>query len=165
MENFHNLIKKSIFYAKVFFLEIFRHAQVVKMSAFFNTNGSLQHLNWGDDINYWFLNAISKHPIVSYDCSLLTRLSGKKYVMGIGSLLTLVPLNNSIVWGSGIMSSTAPFRGRPKEVRAVRGPLTRKRLLEEGIDCPKIYGDPALLLPLYYNPEIKKKYKIGRAHV
>lgn len=154
-------IKKLHLYLKVFFSEIFKGAHVVKMSAYFNLDGSLQHLNWGDDINYWFLNAISTKPIVSYDWSLLTRLTGRKYVMGIGSLLTLAPLDNSIIWGSGIMSQTAPFRGRPREVRAVRGPLTRKRLLEKGINCPEVYGDPALLLPRYYKPKVQKKHKLG----
>lgn len=159
--NFINLIRKFPLYLKVLFSEIFNHAQVVKMSAFFNKNGSLQHLNWGDDINYWFLNSISQTPIVSYDLSLLTRVFKRKYVMGIGSLLTLVPLDGSIIWGSGIMSTTEPFRGRPKEIRAVRGPLTRNRLLDAGISCPEVYGDPALLLPLFYKSCRKKIYKLG----
>jgi len=39
--------------------------------------------------------------------------------------------------------------------------MTRRLLLEQEIDCPEVYGDPALLFPRFYNPEIKKKYKIG----
>src|SRR5690606_38035726 len=42
-----------------------------------------------------------------------------------------------------------------------RGPQTRKLLLELGYDCPEIYGDPAILLPKYFNPPVIKKYKIG----
>ena len=43
----------------------------------------------------------------------------------------------------------------------MRGELSRQRYLTNEINCPEIYGDPALLLPRYYNPEIKKKYRLG----
>ena len=49
----------------------------------------------------------------------------------------------------------------PQKVLAVRGPLSRNYLLENGVDCPDVYGDPALLFPKYYKPHIYKKYKLG----
>jgi pyruvyltransferase len=68
----------------------------------------------------------------------------------------------SIIWGSGAfgtevsknLSSTAKYL-------AVRGPLTRNLLRINGIECPAIYGDPALLLPNVFSPQVKKKYKVG----
>lgn len=64
-----------------------------------------------------------------------------------------------IVWGSGIINQEIEI----KKARfvAVRGPQTRKYLLNFGYEVPEIYGDPAILLPYFFNPEIKKKYKIG----
>src|SRR5690606_27871931 len=64
----------------------------------------------------------------------------------------------SIVWGSGIIDKQHPIE--KSDFRAVRGPQTRKFLLDLGYDCPEFYGDPAILLPEYYNPEIEKTFKL-----
>jgi pyruvyltransferase len=48
-----------------------------------------------------------------------------------------------------------------KRIKAVRGKLTKDALDKMGLDCPEVYGDPALLLPMVYNPKIEKKHKIG----
>lgn len=46
--------------------------------------------------------------------------------------------------------------GRKPDIRAVRGPETRKLLINVGFDCPGIYGVPAVIMPLIYNPDVKK---------
>lgn len=66
---------------------------------------------------------------------------------------------NSIVWGSGIIDNAQDVL--EADFRAVRGPQTRKFLIDKGYQCPEIYGDPALLLPDFYNPKVNKKYKLG----
>lgn len=154
-------IHKALILLKIFLKECFGKCQVVKMSAYFNRDGSFSKENWGDDINYWFLQEISDNKIISWDWSILCMKFHRPYVAGIGSILTLFNMDNAIVWGSGTLSVTDKINGIPKEIRAVRGPLTRQWLLNQGIDCPVIYGDPALLLPKYYQPEVKKKYKLG----
>lgn len=50
---------------------------------------------------------------------------------------------------------------KPAKFLAVRGPQTRKRLLEQGHQVPEVYGDPGLLLPLHYQPKLPKKHKLG----
>jgi pyruvyltransferase len=83
------------------------------------------------------------------------------YLMSIGSILQKAN-ENSIVWGSGFISESETLKQPPHKILAVRGPLTRQKLLNLNIDCPKIYGDPALILPEIYMPSnAKKKYKLG----
>ncbi|MDR5589683.1 polysaccharide pyruvyl transferase family protein [Christiangramia sp. SM2212] len=82
----------------------------------------------------------------------------KKSLLAIGSIIHHAD-RNSIVWGSGIIDHKQPVAKAKFE--AVRGPRTRKHLLSLGYQCPEVYGDPAILLPKYYMPEIEKKYEIG----
>ena len=76
----------------------------------------------------------------------------------IGSILPHVN-NKCIVWGSGIISQD--IFTKKAIFLAVRGPKTRQHLLNLGYDVPEIYGDPALLLPRYYKPKVKKTYEFG----
>ena len=82
----------------------------------------------------------------------------KTNFLSIGSILHHAD-KNSIVWGSGIIDHEHEIA--EADFRAVRGPQTREFLLNFGYSCPEIYGDPALLLPKYYNPQAERKYKVG----
>jgi len=76
----------------------------------------------------------------------------------IGSILSNVN-PKCIVWGSGIIDKKAKIKNAT--YLAVRGPQTRQFLLNSGFEVPEVYGDPALLLPRYFNPKVEKKYKYG----
>lgn len=145
----------------LFVIEIFNEPIVLIMSSSFSYSFKNARSNWGDDINWWFLKEISAQPIVSYDWSWRSKFFKKENYQVIGSTLTLMGTSHTVVWGAGCLDDSTPLALTPKRVAAVRGPLTRKRLLAEGIDCPEVYGDPALLLPLYYQPKVEKKYKLG----
>lgn len=82
----------------------------------------------------------------------------KVNLLAIGSIIHHAS-KASIVWGSGIIDNEQVIQ--EADFRAVRGPRTRKYLLELGYDCPEVFGDPALLLPLYYCPEVEKKFELG----
>ena len=85
-----------------------------------------------------------------------------EHLLAIGSILDRAT-SNSIIWGSGFISKQSVLLEKPKKIYAVRGPKTREKLIGFGIDCPEIYGDPALLMPYVYQPKktIDKKYKVG----
>jgi len=76
----------------------------------------------------------------------------------IGSILRHAK-PNTLVLGSGLMSRKNPVC-TTADIRFIRGPMSRKIILERGGKCPAIYGDPAMLLPLFCN-ESRKKYDVG----
>jgi len=125
----------------------------------FDKNGKLLPNNWGDDLNFHFLNKIFDVDFEYYDNK--KNIASENYSL-IGSILyNDFIFNNTIIWGSGTQDETIILENKPKKVLAVRGPLTRKYLINQGIDCPEIYGDPSVLLPHFYKPKIEKKYEIG----
>jgi len=142
------------------FREVFMPSVVVNGFIFFD-GWKVISRNWGDDINYYFLRKLWHKAIVSYDCSSLSHRLKKDNYMIIGSSLTLLCNSESIVWGAGVIDNAEELLAHPKKVLAVRGPLSRQYLLERGIECPAVYGDPALLVPKVYNPSIEKKYQLG----
>lgn len=75
-------------------------------------------------------------------------------LLSVGSILQYAR-NGDVVWGSGINGKVDPPWAAidTLDIRAVRGPRTRARLLEHGFTVPEVYGDPALLLPELY-PEL-----------
>lgn len=81
-----------------------------------------------------------------------------KYIISVGSIIGWGS-GKRIVWGSGILFSNEKIDDG--KFLAVRGEYTRNRLLELGYTCPPVYGDPALLLPVIFNPNVKKKHKLG----
>jgi|GEM_PF-165567 Polysaccharide pyruvyl transferase. len=114
--------------------------------------------NWGDDVSLVLVEHLSGKPVIPYN----RVLPSKPNFACIGSILTSRIDGKSIVWGSGAIASTHKMKHTPAKVLAVRGPLTRAYLTKQCIDCPEIFGDPALLFPYLYNPPIpQKKYRLG----
>ncbi|UWJ21321.1 polysaccharide pyruvyl transferase family protein [Methanosarcina mazei] len=119
----------------------------------------IKSTNWGDALNPILIQKLSgKTPILAQE---IVNLTDQDIYSVIGSTLGFFPEKNLVVWGSGFISTSSRFTEEPKKIYAVRGPLTRKLILNQGIFCPKIYGDPALLYPLFYKPNIERKYKLG----
>ena len=114
--------------------------------------------NWGDDFNFIIGEKISGKKVIPYRYSWL---KDTNYLI-VGSVIQWYCNKKSIIWGAGLLYDVNMIREKPKQVLAVRGPLTRQGLINCGVECPEVYGDPALLLPLFYKPKISKpKYKLG----
>lgn len=112
-------------------------------------------INFGDYLSVVLVERIVEQPIQIYRKGIH---AGQKKLLAVGSILALAD-NGDVVWGSGLSGKSLnlnKYRFNTLDVRAVRGPLTREFLIKNfHIDCPPIYGDPALLFP-YFFPEFKK---------
>ena len=175
------VLRKIFFMRKVFFLLIIEIGGIIKLircfffflfyrkkvllvrAAVICRVRHLKHFNWGDDINLYFLSLISGKKIVFLPHSRFANIFSIPSYLGIGSIISFYNLNKTTIIGSGILSNSEikRLRGKPSKICFVRGPLTRDILIKYGIDCPKIYGDLALALPLYYKTKVKKIYRIG----
>ena len=110
--------------------------------------------NWGDALSPVLVGLLSGKPVVH-----LEGLHHNRY-LAIGSILGGAN-ERAEVWGSGFIREHDRLSGRPPRVHAVRGPLSRESLLRQGVECPEVYGDPALLLPRFFNPTVVKRYAVG----
>ena len=119
------------------------------------------HINWGDDINYYFLGMICSKKIVVKNKSLLYKFIPASNYCCIGSTLGDFIDSRTEIWGSGIISADKIIDRQPFKIHSVRGPLTRDILLKNNIQCPEIYGDPALLLSKVYQPKTHSRYRTG----
>ena len=61
---------------------------------------------------------------------------------------------NTTIWGTGTKWGVP---GVCFDYRAVRGPKTRQVFAEHGCNVPPVYGDPALLMPYLYDPDVGKE--------
>lgn len=110
--------------------------------------------NFGDEIVPWLFKKMFNMNL-DEPCS----RSSENMLLSIGSLLWFTK-SSSTIWGTGLLNENDNII-KPHKICSVRGLFSRQRLLDLGYDCPKIFGDPAILIPNYFNPSIKKIYKLG----
>lgn len=99
------------------------------------------------------------------------KIKKTKHLYTVGSVIGMGRLFDATIWGSGIHTLEAIDKiGNEKDIRkydirAVRGPKTAKVMRDSGYNCPDVYGDPAILMPLIYSPEnVTKEYKLSVIH-
>lgn len=110
-----------------------------------------QAKNFGDTLTPFLVEYFTGRKVE------LVNRGDREKLLAVGSILHLVK-EGDVVWGTGLnrrMKIDAPTGSK---FLSVRGPLTRGMI---NGDVPEIYGDPAILLPLIYNPVVEKKFDIG----
>ncbi|MCR6685094.1 polysaccharide pyruvyl transferase family protein [Pseudoxanthomonas sp.] len=108
-------------------------------------------INMGDQLS----QVIVSRVLALRDRRLAAKRSTRRRLLAIGSVLHFAASGDT-VWGSGINGKVAVdlHRFDDLDVRAVRGPLTARFLRERGIAVPEVFGDPGLLMPLFFPADL-----------
>lgn len=121
--------------------------------------GTVHHptYNFGDQISPAIVSHLSGRPAIYAQA----RMRGK--LIAVGSVIGAA-MPGDTIWGTGLMKAEhAAFvrQKGPSTILAVRGPETRRVLLDYGVACPEVYGDPGMLLPLVYRPPRQIRHRVG----
>ncbi|TCL07344.1 polysaccharide pyruvyl transferase family protein [Sodalis ligni] len=110
--------------------------------------------NAGDHLG----RVIVEQMLTLKDKEILDKKNKNNKLLSIGSVMHFAN-NGDTIWGTGINGKIDGklHRFTTLDVRSVRGPLTRDFLIQKGIDVPEIYGDPGLLLPLFFSKDLLRK--------
>jgi len=116
-----------------------------------------QKYNVGDLLSVLLVERVVNYYGYTYE-------KASKPLLAIGSILHFAKTLDT-VWGTGINGKIpySQLNFSELDVRAVRGPKTREVLMDVGIKCPEVYGDPGILTSVFFpvKSEVNKKYKVG----
>lgn len=151
---FIRLFLNSIYY--------FTFKDTLVVSAWVNViHGKVVQRNWGDELNVYLLELLTTKKVIIANNSLWHILFPCKKFICIGSILGWYETERAEIWGAGALSKNVVIKSNKAKIHLVRGKYTRQLLLQQGVVCPEIYGDPALLLSKLYCPNITKRYRMG----
>ena len=147
------IIKKIWQQIRCSYLYWCRNALLINAYVDDDTWTGIRHNNWGDDLNYYFISHLTKRPIVFLHRFWLAKKLNFRNYLCIGTLLDAVNYSreSTIVWGTGVSGQDRLFT-IPKEIRSVRGKKSIEFLQQKNMPYPTLVGDPALILPLFYQP-------------
>lgn len=118
---------------------------------------SMQGYNFGDALTPYIIEKMTG------DIPMLASIRDEDpYYLVVGSIINQKwARSNAIIWGSGVIDKTQTAQKGAKFL-AVRGPKTYECMIKSGHKCPKVFGDPGLILPFIY-PKVnsKKTHSLG----
>jgi hypothetical protein len=110
--------------------------------------------NFGDLIAPWLVTMMTGMPTVN-----VKNRPGQIGLASVGSVITMFDRPGLHVWGSGTISTLESNHLKrlsvncPSAIHAVRGWKTYKEVTSKlGWKAPRVFGDPALLLPRFFTP-------------
>lgn len=128
------------------------------------------YINLGDALSPVMVSLMSGLP-----CTHMAHDSPRPRLAAVGTIAQNLDKGGDVwVWGTGSSRYANPlapagvekelFKPGPRSrfrVLATRGPVTRAILGEANATGPAVYGDPVWLLPQFYRPQVKKRWKLG----
>lgn len=132
----------------------------VNINAWINFEGTTQ--NVGDWLSVVIVNEVAKLNNIDINAT----VEKTKHLYAVGSILP--NLQDATIWGSGFLKDITKQKRFPltafyhkhfpsTDVRAVRGPLSKEIFERMGIHCPDVFGDPAILMPMFYQPKVTEE--------
>ncbi len=157
----HKLILSA--YCFIFSLQAYEFRIQIETPLFYwDARPRLGFSNFGDAMSESIVERIVGRSIITTT----NATPGLPKFLAIGSIAAYAE-DNDVLWGTGVNGKylkSSDYHFTNLDVRAVRGPLSRAFLLELGIACPQVYGDPTLLLPKLF-PEFQKASSPTRKYV
>jgi pyruvyltransferase len=137
----------------LYFKELYLYRHFLKDAFWFQKNKGL-HWVKGQNFGDYLSTVVVSESAKKFGAKSLSLPNMK--LLSIGSVMHFAK-DCDVIWGSGVNGKVdkSLYKFTALDVRAVRGPLTKKFLEDRKIACPEIYGDPALLMPVFF-PNFEK---------
>ena len=112
--------------------------------------------NVGDLLNPYMIPKLTGREIVRAQSDV------RKHIRAVGSVLGSAS-QRSFIWGSGSIDGKPPRKPvDPTRIFALRGEKTLALCRDRfGLTKHVPLGDPAILMPTLYNPDVEKRHRIG----
>jgi pyruvyltransferase len=126
------------------------------------------YLNLGDALSAVMVSAVSGQGVTHASAA-----GSAPRLSAVGTIGHSLRGGEIWIWGTGSSAYANPLAVREERVayvappettlhvHATRGPLSWQILTGRVPDAASVYGDPVWLLPLFYRPQVEKRWELG----